>query len=72
MNGKKLERPLHLDMAFGEAMARYAQTKPEEVEPPAGKKRKGTRPESSAPTGVTAAAGSAAGVAEDAADEAVP
>jgi hypothetical protein len=40
MNGKKLERPLYLDMAFGEAMARYAQTRPGEVEPPAGRKRK--------------------------------
>ncbi len=44
MNGKKLERPLYLDMPFGEAMARYAQTKPEEVEPPPGKKRKAARP----------------------------
>jgi hypothetical protein len=29
--GKKLERALFLDMPFGEALARYAQTKPEEV-----------------------------------------
>jgi len=42
---KKLERPLHLDMPFGEALARYAQTKPEEVEPPPGQKRKGGRPQ---------------------------
>jgi hypothetical protein len=40
----KPERPLYLDMDFGEALARYAQTKPEEVEPPPGKKRKVARP----------------------------
>jgi hypothetical protein len=44
MKAKKLEPPLHLDMAFGEALQRYAQTKPEEVEPPPGKPRKGARP----------------------------
>lgn len=49
MNGKKLERPLYLDMAFGEALARYAQTKPEEVDPPRGRKRKGAKPEPGAP-----------------------
>lgn len=43
MNDKKLERPLFLDMPFGEALARYAQTKPEEVEPPEGRKRKAAR-----------------------------
>jgi hypothetical protein len=37
---RKTEPPLHLDMEFGEALARFAQTKPEEVEPPKGKKRK--------------------------------
>ncbi len=37
---KKPERPLHLDVDFGEALARYAQTKPEEVEPPKGRSRK--------------------------------
>jgi hypothetical protein len=42
---KKLEPPLYLDMPFGEALGRYAQTKPEEVEPPPGKKRKKGRPE---------------------------
>lgn len=42
--GKKLERPLYLDMPFGEALARYAQTKPEEVEPAPGQKRKSARP----------------------------
>lgn len=40
----KPERPLFLDMALGEALARYAQTKPEEVEPPPGKSRKASRP----------------------------
>ena len=49
MNEKKLERPLYLDMPFGEALARYAQTKPEEVEPPPGKKRKKARPKPKAP-----------------------
>jgi hypothetical protein len=37
---RKLEPPLHLDMPFDEALARYAQTDPEEVEPPKGKKPK--------------------------------
>lgn len=44
MTESKLERPLHLDMPFGEALARYAQTKPEEVEPAPGQKRKSARP----------------------------
>lgn len=30
--GKKLEPKLHLDMDFGEALERFIQTKPEEVE----------------------------------------
>lgn len=49
----KPERPLYLDMEFGEAMARYFQTKPEEVEPPPGRKRKTARPpkKSDGPTG---------------------
>jgi len=42
---KKPERPLFLDMDFGEALARYAQKKPEELEPPPGKVRKAPRPE---------------------------
>jgi hypothetical protein len=29
--GKKLEPPLHLDMDFGEALERFARTKPAEV-----------------------------------------
>jgi hypothetical protein len=49
MKEKKLERPLFLDIPFGEALARYAQTKPEEVEQPPGRKRKGARPKPDAP-----------------------
>lgn len=45
MSGKELERPLFLDMDFGEALRRYAQTKPEEVTPAPGQKRKAARPE---------------------------
>lgn len=41
----KPERPLYLDLDFGEALARYAQTKPEEVTPAPGQKRKPSRPE---------------------------
>jgi len=44
MNGKKLERPLHLDMSADEALSRFLQTKPEEVEPPPGQARKRARP----------------------------
>ncbi len=40
----KPERPLFLDMEFGEALARYAQTKPEEVTPAPGQKQKVARP----------------------------
>ena len=40
----KPERPLYLDMEFGEALARFAQTKPEEVTPAPGQKRKAARP----------------------------
>jgi len=39
----KPEPPLHLDMDFGEALARFVQTKPEEVEPPKGKSPKVTK-----------------------------
>jgi len=49
VTGKKLERPLYLDMPFGEALARYAQTNPEEVKPPPTRKRKGARPKPGAP-----------------------
>ena len=47
----KPERPLFLDMEFGEALARYAQTKPEEVEPAPGQKRKAPRPGKNTETG---------------------
>ncbi|MFN4041981.1 MAG: hypothetical protein ACK4I0_09995 [Brevundimonas sp.] len=40
----KPERPLYLDMEFGEALARFAQTKPEEVTPAPGRKKKAARP----------------------------
>lgn len=40
----KPERPLYLDMDFGEALARFTQTKPDEVEPPLGKSKKVARP----------------------------
>lgn len=49
MNGKKLERPLYLDLPFGEALERFARTKIEEVDPPKGRKRKSARPEPGAP-----------------------
>ena len=45
----KPERPLYLDLDFGEALARFAQTKPEEVEPPAGSSRKVARPAPKSP-----------------------
>ena len=38
--GRKTEPSLHLDMEFDEALRRFAQTKPEEVEPPSGRKKK--------------------------------
>jgi len=41
--GRKTEPPLHLDMEFDEALRRFAQTKPEEVEPPKARKRKPKR-----------------------------
>lgn len=44
MNGPKLERPLHLDMDFGEALRRYVQTKPDEVQPAPGQRQKNARP----------------------------
>ena len=49
MNGKKLERPLYLDMPFDEALQRFVQTKPEEVEPPKGRQRKSARSKPGAP-----------------------
>lgn len=44
MNGPKLERPLFIDMDFGEALQRFVQTKPDEVQAPpkrSGKKARG-------------------------------
>jgi hypothetical protein len=39
-DNRKLEPPLHLDMDFDEALQRFAQTDPAEVEPPPGKPKK--------------------------------
>ena len=39
----KTEPPLHLDLNFEEALRRFAQTKPEEVEPPKGRSPKVTK-----------------------------
>ncbi len=49
MKDKKLERLLYLNLPFGEALERFIQTKPEEVEPPPGRKRKGAKPKPDAP-----------------------
>lgn len=46
MTSKKAEPPLHLDMPFDEALRRFVQTKPDEVQPPPGKKPKPERPKS--------------------------
>jgi hypothetical protein len=40
---RKTEPPLHLDIPFEEALRRYVQTDPNEVEPPAGKEPKVTK-----------------------------
>jgi hypothetical protein len=40
MNGKKLERPLYLELSFEEALERLIQTRPEEVEPPQGRRKR--------------------------------
>lgn len=37
---RKTEPPLHIDLPFDEALARFAQTNPAEVEPPKGKPKK--------------------------------
>lgn len=50
MTGKKTEPALFLDMDFGEALKRYAQTKPEEVTPAPGQKRKGAGPRPDTPS----------------------
>jgi hypothetical protein len=39
-----LEPPFKLDMAFGEALVRYALTRPEEVAPAPGRSPKASRP----------------------------
>lgn len=44
MSAKELERPLFINMDFDEALRRYAQTKPEEVQPAPGQKKKVVRP----------------------------
>lgn len=40
----KPEKPFYLELDFGEALARYAQTKADEVKPPPGAKPKRARP----------------------------
>ncbi len=40
---RKTDPPLHLDMEFGEALQRFVQTKPEEVEAPKGREKKARR-----------------------------
>ena len=49
MTAKKLEPPLFIDLPFDEALKRYVQTKPIEVQSPPGRKKKGdkTEPEDS-------------------------
>jgi len=44
MTSKKAEPALFLDMDFEEALLRFSQTKPDEVEPPLGKSKKVSRP----------------------------
>ena len=44
MTGRKLEPPLYIQMSPDEALARFIQTKPEEVTPALGQKAKGARP----------------------------
>lgn len=43
-DSQKPETPFALDIDFREALARFAQTKPEQVEPARGKKKKAARP----------------------------
>ena len=43
MTGPKAGQPSFIDMPFGEALRRFAQTKPEEVSPPPGRKAKAPR-----------------------------
>lgn len=44
MSAEQLEPPLYIDVDTDEALARFIQTKPEEVRPPPGRKRKAARP----------------------------
>lgn len=44
MTRKTPEPPLHIDLPFDEALRRFAQTKPEEVASPVGRKRKIGKP----------------------------
>lgn len=44
MKAKKPKRRELADMDFGEGLARLIQTKPEEVKPPPGRKRKKAKP----------------------------
>jgi hypothetical protein len=46
---RQTEPALFLDMPFGEALERFAQTKPEEVMPPPGQKPKKAKPERKKP-----------------------
>ena len=49
MTAKKLEPPLFIDLPFDEALRRYAQTRPGEVQPPPGRTAKGAKPKPGAP-----------------------
>lgn len=49
--GKKLEPPLKLDMSFGEALARFVQTKPEEVDTGIARSKQRKPPGDEAPGG---------------------
>ncbi len=44
MTGRKLDPPLYLDLPADEALARFIQTKPEEVKPAPGQTAKAARP----------------------------
>ena len=43
MTAKKLEPPLFIDLPFDEAMRRYVQTKPGEVQPPPRRPKKSVK-----------------------------
>jgi len=44
MSKGKYEEPFHLDLPFGEALERYAQTEPRELPEPKKKKKKSGKP----------------------------